>query len=185
MGTRSYRLGRRQQGVDQTRSGILSAARELIADQGPWLSLGKVAARAGVSRITLYNQFGSKAGLLHALAAEASSTPPHALHASEPRDELRRRIAQACAAWAVDPGLYRQLQGHAALAIRESGAERALAESLAGADQLRPGCSIKEAEDVIGVLTSFQAFDRLHQGGRRSPASVAEILLRLASAVLR
>jgi AcrR family transcriptional regulator len=187
MSTRGYRLGRRQEGVEQTRSTILSAARELIAEHGAGFSLGKVAARAGVSRITVYNQFGSRALLVHALAAEArpAMPPPHSDHSPEPRDELRRRIAQACTTWAVDPGLYRHLHGHIAWAAQESGADRALAESLAAADQLRAGCSIKEAEDVIGILTSFPAFDRLHQGGRRSPSAVAEILVRLASELLR
>lgn len=187
MNARGYRLGRRQQGVDQTRSIIISAARQLIAEQGAGFSLGKVAARAGVSRITVYNQFGSRALLIHALAAEARpAMPPLPSHpAPAPRDELRRRIAQACTTWAVDPGLYRHLHGHTAWAAQEPGAERALAESLAAADQLRAGCSIKEAEDVIGILTSFPAFERLHQGGRRSPAAVAEILIRLASELLR
>jgi AcrR family transcriptional regulator len=187
MSVRGYRLGRRRRAVEQTRSGILSAARELIAEHGRDFSVGKVAARAGVSRITVYNQFGSRAGLINALAAEARPGPalPPAEPGSDPREELRRRITQACGAWAVDPGLYRQLQGHAGWAIQESGADRALVEALAGADHLRPGCSIKEAEDVIGILTSFPTFDRLHQGGRRSPAAVAEILIRMASELLR
>ena len=187
MSTRGYRLGRRQQGVDQTRSTIISAARQLVAEHGAGFSLGKVAARAGVSRITVYNQFGSRALLIHALAAEArpAMPPPHSDHSPEPRDELRRRIAQACATWSVDPGLYRHLQAHAAWATLESSADRALAESLGAADQLRAGCSIKEAEDVIGILTSFPSFDRLHQGGRRSPSAVAEILVRLAGELLR
>jgi hypothetical protein len=59
-----------------------------------------------------------------------------------------------------------------------------LAERLAASDELRPGCSIKEAEDVIGALTSFEVFDRLSKDGRRSPAAVAEILGRLASGIL-
>lgn len=188
MSAREYRLGRRQLGVDRTRSDILAAARRVIADHGPESSLGKVAELAGVSRITVYNQFGSKAGLVKALTAEAKprgERPPHLGTESDPRDRLRRRIAEACATWAVDPALYRRLHGHEAWADEESDAERALAESLAAADQLRPGCSIKEAEDVIGILTSFPAFDRLHKGGRRSPSAAAEILLRLASEVLK
>jgi AcrR family transcriptional regulator len=188
MGTRAYRLGRRQQRVDTTRSAILAAARRLIAELGPEFSLVEVAELAGVSRITVYNQFGSKARLVEALAAEArpeSGGPVPAGPDSDPRDVLRRRIAEACATWAADPALYRQLHGHQSWVGGESGADRALAESLAAADRLRPGCSIKEAEDVIGILTSFPAFDRLHKGGRRSPSGVAEILDRLAGAVVR
>jgi AcrR family transcriptional regulator len=188
MSARAYRLGRRQPGVDQTRSAILSAARRLIAEHGPESSVGRVAELAGVSRITIYNQFGSKAGLVKALAAEASpehAGPPHLGTETDARDQLRRRIAQACATWAVDPALYRQLHGRRDWGEQESNSDGALAESLAAADQLRPGCSIKEAEDVIGVLTAFPAFDRLHKGGRRTPSAVGEILMRLTSAVLR
>jgi hypothetical protein len=62
--------------------------------------------------------------------------------------------------------------------------DRALAERLSSSDQLRPGCSIKEAEDVIGALTSFPVFDRLYKDGRRSPAAVTDILMRLAAGIL-
>jgi hypothetical protein len=37
---------------------------------------------------------------------------------------------------------------------------------------------------VIGALTSFEVFDRLYQDGRRSSAAVADILMRLAGAIL-
>ncbi|MGA8921934.1 MAG: hypothetical protein WB682_02230, partial [Candidatus Dormiibacterota bacterium] len=66
----------------------------------------------------------------------------------------------------------------------EPEADRLLAERMAAADRLRPGCSIKEAQDVIGVLTAFETFDRLHQDGRRSAAAVAEILMRLGGGIL-
>jgi AcrR family transcriptional regulator len=204
MASRGYRLGpRRQAEVDRTRSSILAAARELVTEHGPESSVGKVAERAGVSRITIYNQFGSKAGLLQALSAEAGPPPagtPAVESGADPADDLRRRIEQACAAWAANPRLYRQLAGRAlgaaGLALGAAGLglgaagltsgdrpdyDHALAERLAAADRLRPGCSIKEAEDVIGILTSFAVFDRLHKEGRRSPSAVAQILLRMAS----
>jgi AcrR family transcriptional regulator len=184
---RSYRLGRRQAAVDRTRSTILAAARDLLTELGPDSSLGKVAERAGVSRITVYHHFGSKAQLFQALAAGARPNDAGPLAASDatPREQLKSQIAQACATWAADPALYRRLLEHGSWPGEEPERDRTLAEALASADQLRPGCSIKEAEDVIGILTSFQAFDRLHKGGRRSPAAVGEILTRMAaSAVL-
>jgi AcrR family transcriptional regulator len=185
MSQRGYSLGRRQADVDRTRAAIVSAARQLVAEFGPDSSLRRVAERAGVSRITVYNQFGSKARLLEALRAEIGPGPGSAPESgSDPSDDLRRRVTEACAAWAADPSLHRQLQGHPRRQGEESDLDRALAERLAASDRLRPGSSIKEAEDVIGILTSFPAFDRLHKGGRRSPAAVAEILMRMASAFM-
>jgi AcrR family transcriptional regulator len=184
---RSYRLGRRQAAKAGTRSTILAAARDLLTDLGPGSSLGKVAERAGVSRITVYNHFGSKAHLFQALAASArpADAGPLAANDATPREQLKSQIALACATWAADPALYRRLYEHGSWAREDPERDRTLAEALAAADQLRPGCSIKEAEDVIGIVSSFQAFDRLHKGGRRSPAAVGEILTRMAaSAVL-
>ncbi|HEV2028268.1 MAG TPA: helix-turn-helix domain-containing protein [Candidatus Dormibacteraeota bacterium] len=187
MATRGYRLGRRQAAVDRTRAAILSAARQLVAEVGPEAGVGKVAERAGVSRITVYNQFGSKAGLLEALTVEAglpAGAAPAPASGTDSVDDLKRRIAEACTAWAADPRLYRQLQGRSGSQDEATDRDRDLAERLAADDRLRPGCSIKEAEDVIGILTSFPVFDRLHKSGRRSPAAVAEILVRMASAFM-
>jgi AcrR family transcriptional regulator len=186
--TRPYRLGKRQPEIDHTRSAILSAAREVVAELGPGSGMARVAERAGVSRITVYNQFGSKARLLEALANRPRSTPrpDEALgSALDPSDELELCIEQACSAWAVDPSLYRQLDALRREQDDQTANNRALAERLAARDRLRPGCSIKEAEDVIGILTSFPAFDRLHKNGRRSPSAVAQILLGMASGFVR
>jgi hypothetical protein len=178
---RAYQLGRRQPSVERTRAAILAAARGLLA-AGPAgaLSVGAVAREAGVSRLTIYNRFGSRAGLLDALVPRPGplSDDP----AGDPTELLRRRISRACSAWSTDPALYRNLpiaglQG-------ELEGDRMLAERLAAGDRLRPGCSIKEAQDVIGVLTAFETFDRLHQDGRRTVAAVADILMRLAAGIL-
>jgi AcrR family transcriptional regulator len=180
-------LGKRQAGVDRTRAAVLAAARELVATGGVSpLSVGAVARRAGVSRLTIYNRFGSRSGLLRAVAGEAQRrTPPTQPNgAGDPRAALHDRLAAACATWAADPALFRALPAAANTGESAALKDRALAERLAAADQLRPGCSLKEAEDVIGALVSFTVFDRLHQDGRRSPSAVAEILMRLAGAIL-
>jgi AcrR family transcriptional regulator len=156
-----------------------------VSEAGPAPGVGQVARRAGVSRITVYNRFGSKAGLIEELRRDValSNTGLPADPADDPVDQLKSRIAASCSAWAADPDLHRQLQARA-IGTDEAHGDRELAERLAAGDQLRPGCSIKEAEDVIGLLTSFAAFDRLHRSGRRSPGAVAEILLRLAQGIL-
>jgi AcrR family transcriptional regulator len=187
MSPRSYRLGRREEAVGRTRAAILAAARAVLASgTSASFSAGAVARRAGVSRITVYNQFGSRAGLLRELAGgiRLAGAPPQ-LDGAEPRDELRERIEASCAVWSTDPALFRRLPPEAAAHLEAPGHDHVLAERLAASGQLRPGCSLKEAEDVIGALTSFPVFDRLHKDGRRSSGAVAEILLRLAAAVLK
>jgi AcrR family transcriptional regulator len=182
---RNYTLGRRQGAVDRTRNAILTAARELVASGEAALSAGAVARRAGVSRITVYNQFGSKAGLLREVAVAARSRPGgEAPEPADARDRLRKRITDSYAAWSSDPALFRRLPQITDLEIERPGDDRALAEGLAAADLLRPGCSLKEAEDVVGAITSFAVFDRLHKDGRRPQAAVVEILMRLASTIL-
>ena len=166
---------------NSTRARLLASARELVmAGGGRMPSAGAVASRAGVSRLTVYHHFGSHAGLLIALAESAR---PEAVPetSGDPTQRLRATIEAACTRWAMDAGLFRRLPVAAA---GEASLARELALALAEADQLRPGCSLKEAEDVIALVTSFAAFDRLHQEGRRSPPAVAEILVRMASAIL-
>jgi AcrR family transcriptional regulator len=187
MEPRSYRLGRRQAAVDRNRAAILSTTREMLATgNGRSVSVGAVARRAGVSRLTIYNRFGSRAGLLRAVidSARPSSRSPSAAAIGDPRARLRQRINESCVRWASDPALFRRLPELGLTESESTDDDRALAEELATADQLRPGCSLKEAEDVIGTLASFATFDRLHKDGRRSVTAVSEILLRLASAIL-
>ncbi len=170
----------------RTRAAIVAAARELITAGpagSPLPSVGAVADRAGVSRLSIYHHFGSKAGLEGAIAAEAwPSRSEGGAAAGPPTAQLRHRIETSCARWAANPLLFRRLPAAGEPGDRDSAHQ--LAVDLAGADQLRPGCSLKEAEDVIGLVTSFAAFDQFHADGRRSVPAVAVILCRLASAIL-
>jgi AcrR family transcriptional regulator len=179
-------LGRREGAVLQTRQAILAAARDLLTSpDSSRLSAGAVARLAGVSRVTVYNQFGSMAGLLREVAEgvriQVSSRP---LETADGDVELRGRIADSCSMWAADPGLFRGLPTHVTIEIESPADDRGLAERLAASGRLRPGCSLKEAEDVIGAITSFQVFDRLYRDGRRSQGAVVEILMRLAGSIL-
>src|SRR6267143_5648253 len=110
---RDYRLGKRQPSVDRTRRMILAAARDELASGEPGLTAAAVASRAGVSRITVYNRFGSKAGLLRELAAEARRESRPAVAGTDPVEEVRSRIVDSCAMWASDPPLFRRLPGAA------------------------------------------------------------------------
>src|SRR5262249_56620917 len=100
MKRRPYRLGQRQTSVEQTRARIVAAARELLATPGgvSGFTVDAVAAQAGVARMTVYNQFGSKRGLLEALfddlAARGLVAPLlPAFGRPEPPDALDQLIA--------------------------------------------------------------------------------------------
>jgi AcrR family transcriptional regulator len=188
MVSRGYRSEKRDGKALRTRSAILKAARDLVAtglSGSP--SVGAVAAKSGVSRLTVYSHFGSKQGLLDALVVEARGSdgrPDRVLDPGDPKRELERILADTCSHWASDPSLFRRLPPIALSTGGEAAGDRRLAERLAAKDELRAGCSIKEAEDVIALLTSFPAFAGLHQDGRRSDGAVAGILTRLAAAIL-
>src|SRR5438876_585864 len=69
MSPRPYRSVQRQVAAEQTRARIIAAARELlVASEGfSGFTIDAVARQAGVARMTVYYQFGSKLGLLEAL----------------------------------------------------------------------------------------------------------------------
>jgi AcrR family transcriptional regulator len=68
--SRSYRLGRRQEGIAATRDRIVAAAREGLLSGQP-LTLNGVAERAQVSRPTVYHHFNNRRGLLDAVIADS------------------------------------------------------------------------------------------------------------------
>jgi AcrR family transcriptional regulator len=186
---RPYALGRRAPSVARTREAILAAARRLLAEDGAEaLSLDRVAAGAGVSRITVYHHFGSRSGLLQALL-EAAAGGGGALEAAwdlpDPREALRAVLAESCRLWAAERELLTGLGGLLE-PLEEERRERlrGLVARLAEAGMLRPGCSTREAADVLGLLASFPAYDRLCREGHRPAAAVAGTLLRLAAAVI-
>src|SRR5260370_17937854 len=93
---RAYRLGRRQAAVDRTGRAILEAARQAVADTPAGSpSVGAIARRAGVSRLTIYNRFGGKDGLLRALAPQAPRVAESDL-ADPPPDALPRPLPDPC-----------------------------------------------------------------------------------------
>ena len=171
---RHYVSPARAASAARTRQAILRAARSLLREGGR-PSVGAIASLAGVSRLSVYHHFGSTAGVGAAVAGEAKAAPALS------RPDLRSLLEAAVRHWATDPPLFRRLPEAPAAPHDEL---RDLTARLATEDRLRPGCSIKEVEDVLSILTSFSAFDRLHQDGRRSTVAVTEILVRMAGSIL-
>src|SRR5207247_5655014 len=104
MSPRAYRLGRRTAAAQRTRARVLRAARQLLtarAGAEPF-SVDAVARRAGVARMTVYHQFGSRRGLLEALfdSFAAGGELPARLAAAFQRPDPLDSLADVVAAFA-------------------------------------------------------------------------------------
>jgi len=201
MAIRQYRLGRRQASVDRTRTRILVAAREVFTEAGfHGADLEEVAARAGVTRKTVYNQFGSKRGLLDALVSDLEERPAIGirvqalLDSPEPRRSLDAYFREACRFWAANQTVMRNLYGLAAtdsearqvLAAHDAARKRRLmpfVTRLAARQELNTGRS--EALETLWLLGSFAAFDHLSWLSALPVSGVARILSRLARSLVR
>ncbi len=202
MCARRYQLGLRQAAAEQTRARILAAAQEfLVAPDGiAGFTIEAVARQAGVARMTVYYQFGSKAGLLEALCdllavrggmmelKAGAFCQPDARQGladliaifgrfwSSDRLVLRRLLALA----ALDPEVGRVLG--ARLQRRREGLRVMLGRLAAQHGQPRPE-ALDETLDVLMALTSFETYDCL-AGERRTPEEVTPLVRRLVFGVL-
>jgi AcrR family transcriptional regulator len=202
MSPRRYRLGQRQAAVDQTRARIIAAARELLLAGGvsSGFSVDAVARQAGVARMTVYYQFGSKRGLLEALfddlaaRAQIGERLAGAFRQPEPLDALAGLVAAFGHFWASDRLVIRRLRSLAALdpdfeqalpardERRREGLRVVVGRLVARHGWPAPD-AVDEAVDLLHTATSFETFDTL-AGSARSPEDVVPVVQRLTRAIL-
>jgi AcrR family transcriptional regulator len=169
----------RAQGVLRTRRGIVAAGRRQLIERGYHrLSLEEVAADAGVTRMTIYRRFGSKLGLLDAIAddvAERSDVVARVAAAVALPDAaaaFRTLISELCRFWAIDPDLFRRLVNLSAVdpqaQHRIDERERwrydqvaGVVHRLAAAERLRPPFDAAGAAIVVGAMTGFPTCDEM------------------------
>ena len=194
---RPYSPVQRQKAVDEGRDKIVAAARELLeAKDAEAFSLDAVARRAKVSRMTVYNQFESKAGLLEALfdslASEAFGRMSDIFAHRDPLVALDAFIGVFGRFWTE----HRQAQGRLYAAAREDAelmaAMRARNERRRqGLTELvkRFGTTIKpvvprsELVNVLFVILGYESFHAL-AGPDRTPADVVPLVRRLVHGIL-
>ena len=210
MSPRPYRLGLRETAVEATRGRIIEAACELLASGGfGAFTIDTVARVADVSRMTVYNQFGSKAGLLEAIfdwvaergdvrrLGEAAGHP-------DPDEGLALFVHACCALWASNRAVQRRLVGlaaidpdfEAALSGREerrAGPVRALLTRLSiPPPPASPGTpptgrgrdhgGLEAAVQRVMAVTSFSSVDAL--AGAGDPLTVVELVQALVRCAL-
>jgi AcrR family transcriptional regulator len=109
-------MGARAQAVARTRQQIIDAAAHRVRLSPEPLTLLDIAARAGVSRATIYRHFGSVTALLDGVAADLLARARYgqllaALELPDPVDALGQVIVAGTGIWASDPVLVRNLTG--------------------------------------------------------------------------
>ncbi len=182
--TRPYRLGKREASAATNRQRVIEAAAELIVASGfAAVSIEEVADRAGVSRPTVYRAFGSKTGLLeavawHVLASAGIERVDAARNQADVADATKAFLHENCRMLAA--------AGHALRAAvdmarhepelatiidttyygRRVDSLRQLAGRLSSAGLLRPGWTTESVVDAFMILTSVDTFEVLtrHRG---------------------
>ncbi len=174
MSPRAYNLGKRKATSQETRARIIEAARRLLEapDGIAAFTIDAVAREAGVSRMTLYYQFGSKTGLLDALYDDLAARGlvpymPAVMQTRDPVAALDALVRAFCRFWATDRTITRRIRALAALdpeidaGIRErDGWRRGLYANairrLAEAGKAPPHASPDELTDAVLALGELQ-----------------------------
>jgi AcrR family transcriptional regulator len=157
-----------------------------------------VARKADVARMTVYHQFGSKAGLLEALMDDLAARGQMdrlagAFHQPEPLEALDTFIAAFGGFWSADRLALRRLRAltaldpeiEQALRARDEWRRRGLRVIMQRMAERygRPAPeALDEAIDLLFTLTSFETFDTL-AGPTRAPEEVTPVVQRIARAV--
>jgi AcrR family transcriptional regulator len=198
MSPRPYNLGKREGAATETRSRILNAAREILADESGAsdLSMEGIARRADVSRLTIYYQFKSRPGLLEALYDELANRGNlrrigEVFHEPDVSVAFEKLVRIFVGFWSSDPVVIRRLRGMAALdaemapGLRARDARRQhIARELLGRIASSGKSRFKSEElnlavDVLSMLTGFETYDALARLGHKDK-EIVKIVIKLA-----
>jgi AcrR family transcriptional regulator len=205
MSPRAYRSPQRDAAAGATRQRIVAAAAAILgaADGSAKFSLEAVAKKAGVTRLTVYNQFGSRRALMEAVFDERAARGglfriAQAMQDPDPHAALLRIIGIFCDFWSSDPGTMRLL--HAAGASdpefaasvyeRNERRRQVLSAIVARLAEGRrsPPKALGDVVDVLFALTSFSFFSQLTMGKRTTRAAcrmIQELALDAVKRALR
>ena len=202
MSPRAYKSPRRDAAAARTRRRIVAAAASILgaAEGIGGFSLEAVAKKANVTRLTVYNQFGSRRALLEAVFDQRAARGglhriADVMAGSDPQAGLRQIIAIFCDFWSFDPRALGLLHAAGAndpefeASVRDRNERRrrllsVLVRRMADGRQLRPK-TIGDLVDVLFALTSFPFFSQLTAAGRSAEAACQLIQDLAASAVRR
>lgn len=190
---RPYSLGKRKEASDRIRTKVVDAARKLLMARNGLteFNMESVARKAGVTRLTVYNQFGSKIGLLEHVYDDIGRSGGiadrllAAFEQKDPMDCLDAVVKAFIGFWDAERLALRRLRSMAVLnpdfkgvTERDKWRRNALATALARVMDHRGSArvSFEDTLDTLTMLTSFEAFDTLSRNGTPLPKIVGSIL---------
>ena len=160
----------------------MSAVRELL-DEGSFheSTVEEVADRAGISRATLYQHFGSRLELVDGICDSFAVNPAllrirDTVELADPDEALAETISATVRFWSSEDGILSQLYGVIAvdqaaqdLVDRQRNDRRGemqrLVRHLRKSGRLRKGVSEPRGLALLMVLTSYESFRELRQAG--------------------
>jgi AcrR family transcriptional regulator len=198
---RSYQQKARAENAAETRRRIIEVTRELLS-RAPLenVSLPQIAERAEVARSTVYAIFGSREGLMVAVAEDLldrggfarigrALAGPHVVRAFETSIEVAMDL------YAQEDAVGQALLSLAAVDRDASSAAarlnqgrrqgmRRIAERMYEQGVLRDDVTIEEASDILWIVTSFETFAQLYRGRSLTPQQVGDRLLAITRRTL-
>lgn len=189
MTKRNYVSPVRASAAAERRERIIAAGAKLLRKDASIanFSLDVVAKAAGVTRLTVYNQFGSRRGLLEAVFDDIAREGglfelTDVMTMADPRAALDRVVAIFCTFWSHDPAIGGLNQAVATdpdfgdSLVERNERRRELLTALVSRIVEKPAAkhTVRDAVDMIFVLTSYPTFAALSP--QRSTEEVCRLL---------
>ncbi len=198
---RSYNQKARAESAAETRRRIIEVTRDLLT-RAPLesVSLPAIATEAGVARSTVYAIFGSREGLMVAVAEDLLERGGFARIGQALRGPDVVRAFEISIDVAMELYSQEHAVGQALLSLsavdrdassaaarlnfgRREGMRR-LAQRMHDQGVLRDDVTADEAADVLWLITSFETFEQLYRGRSLTPQQVGERLMAITRRTL-
>jgi AcrR family transcriptional regulator len=198
---RSYEQKARAESAAETRLRVIEATRNLLT-RAPLenVSLPAIAAEAEVARSTVYAIFGSREGLMVALAEDllergGFARIGQALRGPDVVRAFEISMDVAMELYSQEHAVSQALLSLSAVDRDASSAAarlnfgrregmRKLAQRMHDQGVLRDDVTVDEAADVLWIITSFETFEQLYRGRSLTPQQVGQRLMAITRRTL-
>jgi AcrR family transcriptional regulator len=198
---RAYRQNVRAESATETRRRIIEVSRALLT-RAPLenVSVPTIAAEADVARSTIYAIFGSREGLMIALAEDVLERGGfvrigQALRGPDVVQAFATSIDVAMELYSQEHAVAQALLSLSAVDRDASSAAARfnfgrregmlkLAQRMRDQSVLRDEMTVTEAADILWIITSFETFDQLYRGRSLTPKQVGERLMAITTRTL-